>query len=51
MSLRMGYAQCSQQRRKATLRHQVGASLSEARGQILNIIILDLEFKSHVLDV
>ena len=50
MSLSMGYAQCSQ-RRKATLKRQEGASPSEARRQILHIIILDLEFKSNVLDV
>ena len=50
MSLSMGYAQCCQ-RRKVTLKRQEDASPSEARPQILNIIILDLEIKSNVLDV
>ena len=50
MSLSMGYAHCSQ-RRKAISKRQEGASPSETRRQILIIIILDLEFKSNVLDV
>ena len=41
MSLSMGYAQCCQ-RRKVTLKRQEDAGPSEARPQILNIIILDL---------
>jgi len=50
LSLSMGYAQCSQSR-KAILKPQEGTSPSEARCQILNMIILDLEFKSNLLDV
>ena len=50
MSLSLGYAQCCQ-RPKVTLKRQEGASRSEARREILNIIILDLEIKSNVLDV
>ena len=36
---------------KGDLERQEDASPSEVRRQILNIIILDLEIKSNVLDV